>query len=148
MARIDRMTDRARRVLSFAEREARRLGAAAVDPEHLLLALAFERGGVAAAALENLGAGLEQIAAALPPAPLSPVNGAEPLLWSSGTERAVARAYTELAPLGHNYVGTEHLVLGVVLTGGGKVPEVLNRLGVSAEKVQGEVYAILGHGLS
>jgi ATP-dependent Clp protease ATP-binding subunit ClpC len=142
------MTDRALRVLSFAERVAHQLGAATVNPEHVLMGLAFEKGGVAHAALDNLGVGSEQIAGTLPPLQSLPVIESEPLPWSSGTERAVARAYAELVPLGHNYVGTEHLVLGVVLSGEGKVPEILDQIGVSAEKVQREVYAILGHGPS
>lgn len=146
MARTDRMTDHARGVLSSAEGEARRLGAAEVEPEHLLLGLALAKGGVSVFVLEDLSAGFEQIAALLP-APLSPVNDVELLPWSSASERAVARAHAEAVPLQHNYVGTEHLLLGVVLSGEGKVREILKRLGVSPERIRREVYAILGHEL-
>jgi ATP-dependent Clp protease ATP-binding subunit ClpC len=143
----ERMTDRARHVMALAEQEARRRGAAAVESEHVLLGLALEGSGVAAHVLRYVGASAEKIAQELPAVVPAPANASGPLPWAVGTEQAVARAHEELVPLGHNYVGTEHLVLGVVQAGKGMVPEVLARLGVAAEAVRRQVYDLLGHGL-
>src|SRR5262245_13696768 len=129
------MTDRARRVMALAEQEARRRGATVVEPEHVLLGLALEPAGVAAYVLRGLGASAERIAQELPAVP-GGAGTAGSLPWATGTETAVARAHAELQPLGHNYVGTEHVVLGVVQAGDGAVPEILVRLGVSAAAVR------------
>jgi ATP-dependent Clp protease ATP-binding subunit ClpC len=140
------MTSRACRVMALAEQEARRRGATAVEPEHVLLRLVMEEGGVAGHALRNLGASVECFARQLPAAVRAPASGKEPLPWAAATEQAVAQAHAELLPLGHNYVGTEHLVLGVLLTGLGLVPDILAGLGITAGDVRREVYKILGHG--
>jgi ATP-dependent Clp protease ATP-binding subunit ClpC len=147
VAGTEGMTDRARRVMALAEQEARRRGAVAVEPEHLLLGLALEGRGIAACVMNDLGASAERIAQELPAAVPAPASHSEPLPWAVGTEQAVARAHVELVPLGHNYVGTEHLVLGVVQVGQEFMPDVLSRLGVAAGDVRREVYNVLGHHL-
>jgi ATP-dependent Clp protease ATP-binding subunit ClpC len=141
------MTDRARQVMTLAEQEAWRLGTATIEPKPVLLGLYVEGAGVAAHALRNLGVSTEQIERALPAAGPARVGQPERLPWSTGTERTVARAHAEMVPLCHNYVGTEHLLLGVVLAGEGAVPGVLARLKVTPDAVQREVYNILGHDL-
>src|SRR6266852_1091158 len=139
------MTDRARRVMSLAEQEARRLGAAVVEPEHVLTALALEGDGVAAHVLRDLGVTVDRIERGLPGTGQAQVNKLEVLPWSAGTQSAIARAFQELEPLGHNYVGTEHLILGVVLSSEGAVPAVLGSLHVEPEAIRRGVYTILGH---
>jgi ATP-dependent Clp protease ATP-binding subunit ClpA len=130
----------------IAEQEGRQRRAAAVQPEHVLLALALEDAGIGGYALRDLGASAERIAQELPVPVSDPAGSSEPLPWSPGTEQVVSQAHTELVPLGHWYVGTEHLVLAVVQAARGQVPVVLGRLGVAAEGVRREVYNILGHG--
>jgi ATP-dependent Clp protease ATP-binding subunit ClpC len=139
------MTPRARQVMVLAAEEARLRGATAVAPEHVLVALALEGAGIAGHVLRDLGASAERISQTLPSAAQAAASETEPLPWAAGTEEAVARAHAEMLPLGHNYVGTEHLVLGVVEASDGAVPEVLARLGVPAEVVRRDVYDILGY---
>src|SRR5262245_24332242 len=140
------MTPRARQVMALAAEEARLRGATAVEPEHVLIALALEGAGIAGHVLRDLGASAERISQTLPSAAQQvAASETEPLPWAAGTEEAVARAHAEMLPLGHYYVGTEHLVLGVVEASDGAVPEVLARLGVAAEVVRRHVYEILGY---
>jgi ATP-dependent Clp protease ATP-binding subunit ClpC len=141
------MTDRARRVVILAEQEARKRGAFAVEPEHLLLGLAVEGHGVAATVLRYAGATSQCIAQELAVPTLSEVGELEALPWAEGTRHAVARAFEESTLLGHHYVGTEHLILGVAAISEGVAAQVLARLGVDAEAIRREVYDLLGHGL-
>jgi ATP-dependent Clp protease ATP-binding subunit ClpC len=133
--------------MSVAEQEARRRGAAAVEPEHVLLGLVLEEGGVAGYALRSLGVSAERVELALSVAGPPPIGESPPLPWSEDTQRAVARAHEERVPLKHSYVGTEHLVLGVVLSGGRVVEGILADTGVVPEAARREVYDILGHDL-
>lgn len=142
-----RMTDRSRHVLKIAEAQAARLGAQAIEPEHILLALAIERNGVAGNILYYMGASTESIEDAI----LRSSTGASiitlPLQWSDESEHVVLRAQTEVKLLNHNYQGTEHLILGVVSTTNGRIPEILSDLGISPSSLRQEVYALLGHQL-
>lgn len=146
MAGRERMTARACQVMAIAEQEARRRGAAAVGPEHVLLGLALEGAGLAAGVLRNLGASAERLTKALPVA-VSETGSPEPLPWASTTEQVLSQATAELVLLHHNYIGTEHLLLAVVRAESGAVPDLLSCLGVAPECVRQEVYDVLGHGL-
>lgn len=146
MAKTRWMTDRARFVMALAEQEAQRRGAAAVEPEHVLLALALEGAGVAAVVLRNLGASADLIAQLFPSNTPAAAGGTEALTWAASTNQVVVQAHAERVPLRHNYVGTEHLVLAIARAGE-PVAATLSRLGITPEAVRGEVYAILGHEL-
>lgn len=144
---MEKLTDRARKVMSIAEREARRRGATAVEPEHVLLGLALEGAGIAAHVLSNLGVSTHQLVQELP-VPLTELPDSSELLpWALGTQQLVEQAHAERGPLRHNYVGTEHLILAVVDVASGPIPAMLSHLGLTAEQVRREVYDILGYGL-
>jgi ATP-dependent Clp protease ATP-binding subunit ClpC len=135
MTGTERMTDRARQVLAIAEQEARRRGAAAVEPAHVLLALALEGAGVAAVVLRNLGVSAEQLAKQMPAGVHVPTDSLAALPWASISEQVVAQAHAELIPLRHHSLGTEHLLLAVVQVESGDVPALLSRLGLTSESV-------------
>ena len=141
-----RMTDRSRRVLRLAEGHACRLGHDAVEPEHLLLGLADKTAGVAANVLLILGAdpvSLRCEVEARRPKVKSRCTNQPP--WSRDTEKVLAWAVDELEPLGHNYVGTEHLILGLTRLSEGVCTQVLKALGIGATAIRRETYSILGH---
>lgn len=141
-----RMTDRARRVLALAESQATRLRAVAVEPEHLLIGLAEEGEGVAANVLRWLGAEFEQLKSALEAiTPTSSCPQGEPLSWSVKMEQAIVRAFEEMTPLNHNYVGTEHLVLAIAMETDGLVPRLLAACMVRPEDIRRETFELLGH---
>ncbi len=145
----DRFTDRSRKVFQLANQEAREAGCEWVGTEHLLLGLLKEGNGVAANVLKNLGVNLAQlreaalarrVGAALPPAA---VMGNLPKMPAVKAARDLA--VREAETLNHNYVGTEHLLLG--LLGGAEDPAVLilREAGVTAQMVRDETLRLLGH---
>lgn len=140
----ERFTDRARRVMLLAEREAKRLNHEYIGTEHILLGLLAERHGVAGWALHNLGVDLDgarlQVAG---PLPESKKPGDLPV--SPRAQQALADTLEECANLGHNYVGTEHLILALTRQLNGGATEVLSNLGVELEGIRQEVLNILGH---
>lgn len=145
MSGTERMTDRASRVMLLAEQEARRRGSPAVEPEHVLLGLTMERQGIAFHVLREAGVTAERLVADLPAGPALAADGPGPPPWSHATAGVVSRAHAERVTLGHNYVGTEHLVIGLALSGDGTVPDLLSRFGATTESVRRSVYEILGH---
>ena len=142
---FERMTDRSRIVMRLAEREAMRRGAAAVEPEHVLLALALEGKGVAAHILQFYGVSAERIAEQLPTPTSKLASGTGPFPGSTGTEQVAAQALVEMSSLNHHYMGTEHLILAVVATGGEVVSSMLAQLHISPELLRREIYMLLGH---
>jgi len=142
----ERFTDRARRVMQLAEREAKRLNHEYIGTEHILLGLLAERHGVAGSALHNLGVDLEkarlQVAGQLPE---SKKSGELP--ESPRAQQALADTHEECANLGHNYVGTEHLILALTRQSDGGAAEVLSNLGLKLDDIRQEVLNILGHGM-
>ncbi|MGB9920994.1 MAG: ATP-dependent Clp protease ATP-binding subunit [Moorellales bacterium] len=142
-----RFTERAQRVLRLAEEEARNLGHAAVGTEHLLLGLVREGEGVAARALKNLGVDLERVRKEVTklvgkaPGPPPVQVGLTPR-----AKKVLELANDEARRQGVNYVGTEHLLLGLIREGEGIAAHVLANLGVSADKVRQQVAALLGPG--
>ncbi|PTQ51283.1 MAG: ATP-dependent Clp protease [Brockia lithotrophica] len=139
-----RFTERAQRVLALAQDEAIRLGHSSIGTEHILLGLIREGEGIAARVLKNMGLSLEQIR--------EEVEG----LVGRGTERPTSTTYTprakkvielafdEARKLGHTYVGTEHILLGLIREGEGVAARVLANLGVSLTKARQQVLQLLG----
>lgn len=142
----ENMTDRAKLAFRLAEKRARQLGSAAIEPEHLLLGVIAEEGGVGGVALRRLGASHEQMLSVLPPPPESPAVPAGPLPWSAATEAAVARADAERGPLNRNYICTDHLVLGLAYSAGGKVPDMLRLASITPERLRTQVLFLLQNG--
>lgn len=144
---FDRYTDRYRRVIVLAQEHARTLGHREIDVDHLLLGLADEGEGVAAQALGKAGVTVDGIRQAV--AVARPEPGRLP--FTRDMKRALELALRESVKLGHNYVGTEHLLLGV-LEDCGQRPEspcwdMLRACGVTAGDVREEIMTLLrGYG--
>ncbi len=141
----ERMTDRSRSILAMADREAWKRAAIAIEPSHLLLALAIEGKGVAANVLRIRGVNAERIAAELPTALPSVIEPDHPLPLADSMVRAIDIARDQCLKLGHNYIGTEHLILGVVAVIEQETPSLLCQLGLSADVILRETYSLLGH---
>ena len=144
---FERFTDRARRVLVLAENEARRLGHSVIGPEHLLLGVVGEGEGLASKVLESLGVGLEAVRAEV----LEVVGPAGalttgPLGFTPRGKKVMELSLREALQLRHNYIGTEHLLLGLVREGEGVAGQVLARLGADLPRVREEVTRLLSAG--
>ncbi|MGA2112297.1 MAG: ATP-dependent Clp protease ATP-binding subunit [Anaerolineales bacterium] len=140
---LERFTQRARRVLSLAHQEAERLHHAEIGTEHLLLGLIREEGGVAGRVLRELGLEPDRVQEMVER--ISPPGRGEPdhIDLSSGTEQVLQLAIDEARRLGHHYIGTEHLLLGLVRQNEGTAIDVLRRLGVSPEQIRRQTRRVL-----
>lgn len=135
--KMERFTQRARRVLSLAQEEAERLQHNYIGTEHLLLGLMREDGGVAGRVLRELGLEqrrVEELVERLTRA--SARTSSVQLDLSPGTKKVLELAVDEARRMGHHYIGTEHLLLGLVRQSEGVAIEVLKRLGISPEEVR------------
>ena len=142
--KMERFTQRARRVLSLAQEEAERFRHNTIGTEHLLLGLMREEGGVAGRVLRDLGLEqrrIEELVERLTRA--SSRSGTGQIDLSPGTKRVLELAVDEARRLGHHYIGTEHLLLGLVRQTEGVAIEVLKRLGVSPEEVRRQTRRVL-----
>ena len=138
------MTDRSRLILAIAEQRAKDLQSATIAPEHLLFALAAESNGLAASVLRNLGDQSNFIQNALLAGRIATLEGATyQLPYDDATNRIIAAAAAETTRLQHNYIGTEHLLLGLCSV----APDLFMRIGINPDEVRSEVHSILGHGL-
>src|SRR2546425_4973765 len=135
--------DRAKRVLALAQDEAQRFNHAYIGPEHLLLGLSRESDGVAARALESLGVTLPRLRAAAE----SVIGRGETTVGkidlSETAKSAIGKARYEARKLGHSYIGTEHLLLGLI-SGGGIPMALLRSLAIEPDRVRDEVIATMG----
>ena len=142
---FQRFTDRARRVVVFAQEEARNLSHDHTGAEHVLLGLVREGSGVAAKALESLGIGLETVRerteSAAGRGDQEPPPGRIP--FTEQAKDLLKLSLRESADLGHDYVGTEHILLGVLRQGESTAARVLADLGASHERVRAEVVRLL-----
>jgi ATP-dependent Clp protease ATP-binding subunit ClpA len=142
--RFEKFTERARRVLSLAQDEAQRFNHNYIGTEHLLLGLVREGDGVAAKVLSNLGVDLAQ---ARERVELLIGRGDRVVLGEIGltprAKKAVELAIDEARRLNHHYIGTEHLLLGLVREGEGIAGRVLEMLGVNLEKVRTQTIQVL-----
>lgn len=139
-------TERAQRVLYLSQEEARRLGHGVVGTEHLLLGLIAEGSGVASRALQNLGLDLEKVRQEVENVVGrgdTRTQGAISL--TPRAKRVIDLAIREAGELGHGYVGTEHLLLGLIREGEGVAAQVLRNLGLDLDKVRKEVVRLLGN---
>ena len=145
--RFDRFTDSARRVLATAQEEARRLQHGFLGTEHLLLGLLHEDDGVAAHVLRNLNVKLDVARERIE---FVAGQGDSIVTGEVGltvrTKKAIELAVEEARRLRHGYVGTEHLLLGLVREGGGIAADVLQELGVDLSAVRAETLEILRSG--
>jgi ATP-dependent Clp protease ATP-binding subunit ClpC len=142
--KMERFTQRARRVLSLAQEEAERLQHNYIGTEHLLLGLMREDGGVAGRVLRDLGLDprrVEELVERLTRA--SARTSTVQLDLSPGTKKVLELAVDEARRMGHHYIGTEHLLLGLVRQSEGVAIEVLKRLGVSPEEVRRQTRRVL-----
>src|ERR1700694_3522844 len=141
---FERFTDRARRVLVLAQEEARLLNHNFIGTEHILLGLIHEGEGVAAKALESLGIRLEAVREKLEetigPAGSS-TTGSPP--FTPRAKKILELSLREALQLGHNYIGTEHMLLGLVREGEGVAAQVLVNLGADLSRVRQQVIQLL-----
>ncbi len=141
---FERFTDRARRVVVLAQEEARMLNHNHIGTEHILLGLIHEGNGVGAKALESLGISLE--AARHRIEELVGQGGSAPIGHIPFTPRAkkvLELSLREALELGHNYIGTEHILLGLIRVGDGVAAQVLDELGADASRLRQEVIHLL-----
>ncbi|HHT9126036.1 MAG TPA: ATP-dependent Clp protease ATP-binding subunit [Candidatus Brocadiia bacterium] len=143
---FDRFTDRARKVMTLAREEARRFNHEYIGTEHILLGLVKEGSGVAANVLQNLDIELKKIRIEI-----EKIVQTGPDLVSVGqlpftprVKKVLEYAMDEARNLGHNYIGTEHLLLGLLREQEGVAAQVLLNLGVKLEDVREEVISVLG----
>lgn len=143
---FDRFTERARKVVILAKEEARRFNHDYIGTEHILLGLIKEGESVAAAVLQNLGLGLDtirlEVEKLVQPGPPTVVNGDIP--FTPKAKKVIELAMDEARRLGHNYIGTEHLLLGLIKEGEGVASHVLMNVGLDLNKVRSEVIKLLG----
>ncbi|OGX40103.1 MAG: hypothetical protein A3G91_04190 [Omnitrophica WOR_2 bacterium RIFCSPLOWO2_12_FULL_50_9] len=146
---FNRFTERARKVIVYAKEEARRFNHDYIGTEHLLLGLVREGEGVAAAVLQKLGVDLEtiriEVEKLVQPGPQTQVLGDIP--FTPRSKKALELSAEEARALGHNYIGTEHLLLGLVKEGEGMAYRVLLNLGLDLAKLRNEVMELLGSGI-
>lgn len=142
----DRLTRRARRVLDAATAEARRRNHEYVGTEHILLAVVKEGGGVATMVLEVLSVDLakvrEEVEAIIHSAPETIAKTLLP--QTPRAKMAIEYAIEEARNLGHNYVGSEHLLLGLIREAEGVAAQVLMGLGLRIEDVRAETWRLVG----
>ncbi|MCU1563908.1 MAG: ATP-dependent Clp protease ATP-binding subunit ClpC1, partial [Arthrobacter sp.] len=141
---FERFTDRARRVVVLAQEEARMLYHNYIGTEHILLGLLHEEEGVAGKALESLGITLdgvrEQVQEIIGQGQQAP-SGHIP--FTPRAKKVLELSLREALQLGHNYVGTEHILLGLIREGEGVAAQVLVKLGADHTRVRQEVIRLL-----
>ena len=147
-SRFEKFSERARRVLTIAQEEARQMNHNSIGTKHILLGLVREEEGVAAKILTNLGVSLNKIRTAVE---FNSDRGERPSTGESGltprAKRVIELAIDEARQLSHNYIGTEHLLLGLLREGEGVAAGVLNSLGVTLERARSETAQVLSQGV-
>ena len=142
---FERFTDRARRVVVRAQEEARTLNHDFIGTEHILLGLVGEGQGVAAKALESLGISLEtvrqRVEDAVPPGQYARPSGHIP--FTPRAKKVLELSLSEAKLLGHRYIGTEHILLGLLREGEGVAAQVLAALGADLDGVRERVIQLL-----
>jgi ATP-dependent Clp protease ATP-binding subunit ClpC len=138
-----RFTERARKVVFFAQEEAQKFGEGYVSTEHLLLGLVRESDSVAARVLERLGVSLSRIRTEVEKQlPRGDARPSQEMTLTPRAKRVIDLAYDEQRNLNNNYIGTEHLLLGLIREGDGLAGRVLAKLGVELERARREVGAL------
>ena len=141
---FERFTDRARRVVVLAQEEARLLNHNYIGTEHILLGLIHEGEGVAAKALESLGISLEavrqQVEEIIGQGQSAPTGH---IPFTPRAKKVLELSLREALQLGHNYIGTEHILLGLIREGEGVAAQVLQKLGADLNRVRQQVIQLL-----
>src|ERR671922_620146 len=141
---FERFTDRARRVVVLAQEEARMLNHNYIGTEHILLGLIHEGEGVAAKALESLGISLEAVRQQVEE--IIGQGGSSPsghIPFTPRAKKVLELSLREALQLGHNYIGTEHILLGLIREGEGVAAQVLQKLGADLNRVRQQVIQLL-----
>ena len=143
---FNRFTERARKVILLAKEEAKRFNHDYIGTEHILLGLVREGEGVAAAVLASMGLTSEKIRLEVEklvqPGPSTVISGDIP--FTPKAKKVIELGMEEARTLGHNYIGTEHLLLGLIREGEGVASQVLLNMGLELDKVREEVMNLLG----
>ncbi|QQE74642.1 ATP-dependent Clp protease ATP-binding subunit [Brevibacillus composti] len=142
-----RFTERAQKVLALALEEAVRLGHKDIGTEHVLLGLIREGEGIAAKALQSLGLGLDKIQSeveSLIGRGTEQAGGNYTPNYTPRAKKVIELSMDEARKLGHTYVGTEHILLGLIREGEGIAARIMNNLGVSLNKARQQVLQLLG----
>ena len=141
---FERFTERAKKVLTLAQEEAERSHHSYIGTEHLLLGLLREGEGLAAKVLNNLGVEINKVRSTI-----ESVLGRneriiiQQIIPTSRVKKVIEISFEEARRMGNNYVGTEHLLLGLLIEGEGIAAHVLEDLGANLEKVRGEIDKLL-----
>ena len=141
---FERFTDRASRVVVLAQEEAKLLNHNYIGTEHILLGLIHEGDGVAAKALEQLGISLDAVLAQVQDmigTGSQQTTGHIP--FTPRAKKALELSLREALQLGHNYIGTEHILLGLIREGEGVAAQVLVKLGADLNRVRQQVIQLL-----
>lgn len=139
-----RFTERARKVVFFAQEEAQKFGEGYVSTEHLLLGLVRESDSVAARVLERLGVSLARIRAEIEKQlPRGEARQSQDMTLTPRAKRVIDLAHDEAGVLGNSYIGTEHILLGLVREGDGLAGRVLGKLGVELEKTREQLRIVI-----
>jgi len=148
-SRFEKFSERARRVLTLAQEEAQHFNHSYIGTEHILLGLLREEEGVGAKVLTNLGVSLTKARSAVE---FIIGRGDKPTTGEIGltprAKRIIELAIDEARHLGHNYIGTEHLLLGLLREGGGVASDVLDSFGITLERARAETLHVLGEGIA
>ena len=143
---FNRFTERARKVILLAKEEAKRFNHDYIGTEHILLGLVREGEGVAAVVLQKMGLSLQQIRLEVEKivkaGPTTVISGDIP--FTPKAKKAIELSGEEARSLGHNYIGTEHILLGLIREGEGVASQVLMNLGLDLDKVKQEIAELLG----
>src|SRR5690625_1117872 len=139
-----RFTERAQKVLALSQEEAVRLGHNNIGTEHILLGLVREGDGIAAKALQALGLEVEKIQQGVEELIGVGKQPMQTIHYTPRAKKVVELSQDEARKLGHSYVGTEHILLGLIREGEGVAARVLNNLGVSLNKARQQVLQLLG----
>ena len=142
---FERFTDRARRVVVLAQEEARMLNHNYIGTEHILLGLIHEGEGVAAKALESLGISLEAVRSQVEEIVGRGTDaGPGHVRFTTRAKKVLELSLREALQLGHDYIGTEHILLGLARQDDGVAGQILSALGVDVDTIRRHVIRLLG----
>ncbi|GAB2568379.1 ATP-dependent protease ATP-binding subunit ClpC [Gracilibacillus alcaliphilus] len=141
---FERFTERAQKVLALSQEEAVRLGHNNIGTEHILLGLVSEGEGIAAKALQAIGLGADKIRNEVEALIGKGNQVSQTIHYTPRAKKVIELSMDEARKLGHSYVGTEHILLGLIREGEGVAARVLNNLGVSLNKARQQVLQLLG----
>ncbi len=139
-----RFTERAQKVLALSQEEAIRLGHNNIGTEHILLGLIKEGEGIAAKALQSLNVTADQIQQEVEQLIGRGQNTSQTIHYTPRAKKVIELSMDEARKLSHSYVGTEHILLGLIREGEGVAARVFNNLGVSLNKARQQVLQLLG----